>query len=403
MTRAACWFAVLVGGALGCGRLDLDLLVRTSEPDACVERVDADSCAERTGVGCSWQPNDPGCSSRTPGCAPGACRKGDPFVRRVETKLLLNGQSFRFVGVGAWGLLQPGRCRSVEENEQEAWVEQAFDELVPAQATVARLFAFQNVLGAGGRDYTLIDRAVASARRAGIRLLLVLEHDQGDCSQGGARDEDWYRAGYLAPDGSYALAYREHVRALGERYRDEPSVLGYQLMQGLGGQDPSVLTSFISDVGQLLHGVAPSQLIALGLRWPESADTGTDPDAAARFLQLQRLPAVDFVDVYDYSYALGKPPLDPNLLAALESIGKPAIVGEGSFQIAGFAPEQFQARAALASQRMQLWYDAGLNGALLWAYQPDWEVLSEEFDARPEDPLLQPGGVLASSPWRPGH
>jgi len=224
--------------------------------------------------------------------------------------------------------------------------------------------------------------------------MLVLEHGQGGCSQGGVRDSQWYRSGYLEPDLGYALSYRDFAKALAERYRDEPTVLSYGLMLGLYADDPIALSGFITDVGQMLHGVAPSQLVSLDLTWSREEDP-----TAQTFEALQSLPVVDFVDVDDYFFTPGEPGIDPTLWAAIENVGKPAVVGQGAFIVEGFEPPQFEERARQAGERLRDWHEAGYNGALLWAYHPGWDTLSEEFDARPEDPLLQPNGVLANAPW----
>jgi hypothetical protein len=105
------------------------------------------------------------------------------------------------------------------------------------------------------------------------------------------------------------------------------------------------------------------------------------------------------VDVDDYAFAPTLEPLDPLLLEMLAKIDRPAIVGEGAFQLDSAAEPALADRADRARQRISQWHDWGFAGALLWAYQPGWSAPSEEFDARPGDPLLQPGGVVSNAPW----
>ena len=379
---------------LGCARRDLDLLLPTETQDPCLAFASAQECSSQAALGCFFQPNEPGCSSTSPECPPGTCRRGDPFVRRVQQNFLLNGERFRFVGVSSWGLLQPESCATVKAPERAAWLQRAFDGLVPAGAKVARFFAFQSSAGVAGNDFSLFDAAVADARRAGVRLVFVLEHGDAGCSQGVARDTAWFTSGYRQPDGNYARSYREFAAAVAARYRDEPTVLGYVPLQGLGGGDAAALTSFSDDVGQLLHTLAPNQLVSLDLSW-----SLTKADGGAVYRQLQQLPIVDFVDVDDYVFAAEASALDPELLDALRDIDKPFVIGEGAFKLQDAGENAFEARAALAQQRMLTWQSAGFVGALLWAYMPDWVTTSEEFDARSEDPLLRANGVLASAPF----
>ena len=393
MTPRTALVALALLGA-GCGRQELDLLVSVEKEDPCLGFVGESECRTHAALGCSFQPNAVGCQSTDPGCQPGMCSGGDPFVRRVERSFFLNGDPFRFAGVASWALQQLDQCTSTKPENREAWTQKAYDGLVPARAKVARFFAFQSSAGPRGNDFTLFDRSVRDARRAGVRLQFVLEHGDGGCSQGGHRGNAWYAGGYQNPDGNYALSYRDFAESVARRYRDEPTVLGYALLQGFGDGDPSTLVSFVNEMGQLLHGVAPSQLLSLDLGWNRTNDS-----SGATYRTLQQLPTVDFVDVDDFSFEDALEPLDAALLRTLGGIDKPAVVGEGAFLLGGSDKVALEKRADRARERITQWKAWGFSGALLWAYQPGWGAASEEFDARAADPILRPGGVLASAPW----
>jgi hypothetical protein len=367
------WLAC--AASLGCGRQDLDLLSRAQKADPCLGFASEQECDANAALGCSFQPNREGCRSDDPACQPGLCRGGDPFVRRVEKSFFLNGEPFRFAGVSSWAMLQPGLCATVKPAERQAWITREYDELVPARAKVARFFAFQSAAGSTGKDFTLFDAAVTAARRAGVRLQLVLEDNDGGCSQGTLRDAVWLTSGYKSREGTYQLAYRDFAASVAKRYRDEPTVLGYVHM------------------GQLLHGLAPNQLMSLDLDW------GVADDGGATYRALQELPAVDFIDVDDYTLKNTPVPFNPAWLEVLNGIDKPATIGEGAFVLLGGDDASLAARGETARQRILSWKDWGFAGALLWAYQPGWGDVSEEFDARPADPILQPGGVLVNAPW----
>jgi hypothetical protein len=378
----------------GCGRQDLDLLVKADEDDPCLGFVGESQCRANATLGCSFQPNADGCQSTDPSCQPGMCRGGDPFVRRVERSFFLNGDPFRFAGVASWALQQLDQCTSTKPENREAWTQHAYDDLVPARTKVARFFAFQSSAGPQGDDFTLFDRSVRDARRAGIRLQFVLDHANGGCSQGMARDNAWYAGGYQSPDGNYALSYRDFAESVARRYRDEPTVLGYVLLQGLGHSSQSALTSFVTEMGQLLHGVAPNQLLSLDLDWDRANDA-----SGSSYRALQELPVVDLVDVDDYSFKDTLEPLDATLLRTLAEVDKPAVVGEGAFLLDGSDDAALEKRAERVRERIAEWKDWGFSGALLWAYQPGWGAVSEEFDARSGDPILRPNGVLSAAPW----
>jgi mannan endo-1,4-beta-mannosidase len=390
--RTHCYAAVLGLGLAGCGRQELDLLQRAQQDDPCQAFISQTECQANAGLGCWFQPNAEGCLSTDPRCLPGMCRGGDPFVRRVERSFFLHGAPFRFVGVSSWALLEATQCTSTTPENREAWMQRAYDELVPSRAKVARLFAFQSSAGPTGDDFTLFDSSVRYARRAGVRVVFVLDHAEGSCSQGGRRDAGWYGGGYRSPDGNYALSYRDFAQTLATRYRYEPTVLGYVLVHNMRAADAATSTGFVNDVGQLLEGIAASQLLSLDLSW-DAADGG------ATYRALQQLSSVDLVDVDDYNFDETVQPLDANLLATLAQIDKPAVIGEGAFLLTGNDDAALQKRSQKASRRMAEWRQWGFSGALLWAYQPGWGDVSEEFDARPADPMLQPGGVVANAPW----
>lgn len=391
--RASRWAAVFLAlGGLGCGKQDLDLLVQTQAEDPCLKLETEDECRANVAQGCSFQPNEEGCLSTDPSCRPGLCRGGDPYVRRVERSFFLNGSPFRFAGVSGWGLLEATQCTSTKPEEREAWMQRAYDELVASRTKVARVFAFQSSAGPAGTDFALFDASVRFARRAGVRLQFVLDHAQGNCSVGGRRESSWYVSGYEGLDGNYQRSYREFTEALANRYQNEPTVLGYVLLQGLGGADPTTMTTFVTKMGELLRVAAPRQLVSLDLTW-EGADS------AANYRALQELPVVDLIDVDDYQFEKSLQPMDSALLETLASIDKPTVVGEGAFVLDGDDDAALARRAEKARERLANYKRWGFTGALLWAYQPGWSAVSEEFDARPGDPLLQPGGVLASAPW----
>jgi hypothetical protein len=224
-----------------------------------------------------------------------------------------------------------------------------------------------------------------------VWLVLTLDHARGECTKppGVMRNEAWYAGGFRSPDGDYVRSYRDYVELLARRYRDEPTVLGYTLLHSLGGAEAQTLSAFVTDVGQLLHGVAPNQLVSLDLYG----------EPTPSYVELQQLPVVDFVDIDDYDFAEPEEPLRPELFEALSPIDKPLVVGEGAFLVDTATPEALERRASRARGRMAQWKSAGLSGALLWAYQPGWAGVSEEFDARAEDPLLRPNGVVAQAPW----
>lgn len=205
--------------------------------DPCSERLTEAECQGDTAHGCSFQPNDPGCRPQDLGCAPGICRGGDPFVRRSGETLWLHGDPYRFSGAVSLGLAwAEDGCRTDSQPDFETNLTRTFQDLVPMRASVLKVWAFQSFAGPTGTDYTAFERIATAARRAGVRLIFVLETHWAECSRGGERDDAWYATGHAAPYGGYALSFPDYTRRLVTHFRDEPTILGWEIMHEARGE-----------------------------------------------------------------------------------------------------------------------------------------------------------------------
>jgi hypothetical protein len=379
----------------GCGRQNLDLIVTAD----CREFETESACAEHS---CHFQPNPEGCKSTDPSCPAGVCLADDGFVKVEGRNFVLNGEHFDFKGVSTWAVLQQGTCATVRE-DREPWLQEAFDGLVGSGAKVVRGYAFQNAAVPNGVDFAFFDSAIRFARRAGVRLQFALDHEQGqnECSEGPPRDTAWYSEGYKNRDGSYTQSYLDYATTVATRYANEPTVLGYVLVQSMnvqGNIDASALGTFVETVGARVRTSAPRQLLSLDLSW------GKTPPAS--FKDIERLPAVDLINLDDYQRDAIPTPPEAGLRTTLDQLNKPAVVGETAFSTTGPDAAALLDRATRANLRVQEWHDFGaVSGLLFWAYQPGWTFSNdpgkpaEAFDSRDEDPLLQPGGVLDKMTW----
>jgi len=87
------------------------------------------------------------------------------------------------------------------------------------------------------------------------------------------------------------------------------------------------------------------------------------------------------------------------LRSDIAALGKPAVIGEAGFTVTDASAASLAARAQRVQARMDAWAAAGFSGAILWDFDPGWTEPECHFDARSEDPLLGPDGVLAHAPW----
>ena len=386
--------------ALGCGTRYADpiRIGDERESDPCSQWTTEATCEADTTNGCSFQPNVVGCSAADPNCQAGLCGGGDPFVRRRGRSLWLHDAPYEFVGAVSWGIAwDPDGCQVLETHEEA--LERTFDDLADARASVLKIWAFQSYAGDGGTDYESFDRVVASARRAGVRLVFVLENHWQDCSQGPTRDDAWYRTGYAAPYGGYALSLSDYARGLVAHFRDEPTLLGWEIMHEAHGDDFASLDGFSRDMSSLIRANDPNHLIALGV------DNGSSPatdrmGASSNYFRLHEHPAVDLLDMHDFSTDATSPDV-PALADIAAELDKAVFAGATAVETPDASPAALQARADIVEQKLDEAMNRGFVGFLVYDYVPDWQAPTWSFDGRAEDPLAGPGGVIARNAQAP--
>lgn len=368
--------------------------------DPCAQWSSPAECTADTAHGCSLQPHSLGCLSSDPTCSPGSCRSGDPFVRRSGAVLSLHGKPFRFAGANAWGVAFSPDCRFPAFESPEAAIAKTFDDLATMQVSVLRFWAFQSYAGSTGTDYTNFDAVVRHARRAGVRLIFVLESMWDDCTAGGQKDDAWFRAGYAAPYGDYALSLPDYTRGLVQHFRSEPSVLAWEVMHEAGATDAAALATFAEQMTTLIRVNDPNHLIAIGV------DNGSTPATSlegspSNYFALHDRATVDLLDVHDFSnseLAIGADELAAR--AAAQALAKPIFVGALAVELEDSSPTSFSRRASQVALKLDAAYDAGFAGALVYEYYPSWQSPGTPFDARPGEPLAGADGVIARSARR---
>ena len=380
--------------ALGaCDTHFIDVIGRTDDPCAA---LNADQCAVDTQDGCSLEPNPTGCLSTDPRCGAGVCAGGDPFVRRSGEALFLHGAPFSFLGTVSWGIAwADGGCQIGLYASQQDALGPVFDELATMHVSVLRFWAFQAYAGDGGTDYSHFDRVVARARAAGIRLLPVLENMRTDCSSGDARDDTWFATGYQSPYGSYALSYRDYVAGLVTYFRDEPTIMGWELMHEAGGTQFAALDGFAGDMTTLIRSTDPNHLIALGLNDGDTPATSSDGNPS-NYFQLQNRAEVDLIDVHDFSTPDQPLPSQLSVCQGIsQALDKVIFVGSSGVELVDTSAASFALRAGQITQKIEAAQAHDFRGFLIYDYVPAWPAPYYDFDSRSAEPLAGANGVLA--------
>jgi hypothetical protein len=226
------------------------------------------------------------------------------FVTRSGSDFLLDGAPFRFVGANMYNAAgdpatyQCGPWMSKPDVELDAWFARARTDF---GGRVVRFWAFQRYTS-GGTDWRGLDRVMRLANKHGLKVIPVLENQWGDCSQGGTKYDAWYAGGYNQPYGGYPLSYREYVRRVVERYRDEPAIFAWMLMNeaegrtAAGAEATEPLYTFTRDMSAYVKSLDSNHLVTLG-----TIGGGQPGVRGANFERLHGLPTIDFAEYHDYN------------------------------------------------------------------------------------------------------
>ena len=344
----------------------------------------------------------------TPGAGP-----PPGFVTRDGTRLLLEGQPYRPIGLNIYNANSNGWCwyamgGSILDDSLTA---------IGAGKNAMRAWFFQQLATTNGsRDWTAFDRTLATARAHGYKVIATLIDQWGNCGatngQGyGYKDQSWYESGYKQPDPSATVSYRDWVQEVAARYKNDPTILAWQLVNEpqvlvppcqlvngeitcAGCDEPTAesdLSSFATDVADLIKAQDPNHLVSLG--------TIGSGQCGAQYTDYQRvmsIPSLDLCEFHDYEYQHPMPGDQWNGLQLrinqCNELGKPLLVGE-----LGVKPNQvggtLKDRANVVAGKLCAQLRAGVAGELLWAWDKNGSLL-DNFDIGPSDPVLD---VL--SPW----
>ncbi|GAA2001554.1 cellulase family glycosylhydrolase [Nakamurella flavida] len=346
----------------------------------------------------------------------------DSFVTTDGMSFAVDGQPFPFVGVNIYDAAASDRysCNPgtrLSDADLTETLRRLHDD---HGATVLRFWAYQTYTQ-GGTDYRGVDRVITAAKEVGMRVLPVLEDGPGDCttsSDGESKDkyagDTWYSQGYKEPYGNATLAYRNYVGMITQHYKDEPTILGWSLINeadtsARDSTGESVLVPFSKDMADVVQAADPNHLLTLGTQ-----SNGAPGASGTDFTAVYSLPQLDFAEVHDWGYwgaddqampgGDGATPPDPQSaecqtrtapigcsFALAPALGKPLLVGEAGIQATD--ADARERRADQLTAKMRAAFGAGAGGYLLW------QVNTENTDGygillADQDPVLTDMGAL---------
>jgi probable HAF family extracellular repeat protein len=320
------------------------------------------------------------------------------FVGRCGAKLTLTDQPYRPLGINIYNANSRSNC----------WYDMVNgttldDSLtsIGSGANVIRAWFFQDLATTNGqRDWTAFDHTLAVARAHDVKVIATLGNQWPDCEPlAGYKNTAWYSGGYKQPDPGGTVSYRDWVQEVATRYRDDPTILAWQLLNepevlpAQGGDCGTVpestaynlLSSFAADVSAVIKRADPNHLVSLGTIG--SGQCGAQSDD---FTRLMEIPTLDLCEFHDYNQTDFVPGDQFNGLRtrinACNALRKPLLVGE-----LGIIPNQVGGsltdRANVIAGKLCAQLTAGIAGMLVWAWDKDGSTVNN-YDIGPGDPAL---------------
>ena len=349
------------------------------------------------------------------------------FVTRSGTSLSLNGAPYRFTGLNIYNANSVNNYWYTLGNGPG--LDKALTDAGPGK-TVFRAWFGQWLSDPSGHglDWSAFDHTLAVAKAHNYRVIVTLGDQDGTWDDGISKtlDAGWYQGGYAttvsAATSSWGarntMTYQGFVEQIVRRYRNDPSVLMWQLMNeaetkrsdgSCSEQDSDAgavaLRGFADTMGADIKRIDPNHLVSLG-----TIGTGQCGTSGGRFKSVYASPGLDVTEMHDYvagQDVIGDPYNGMALrLRQSRELGKPMFVGEMGIdpaEVGGLAARADRFRAKLQAQ-----FAAGVVGVVAWEWRNAGQDGGDRYVIGPADPVLtalaraDPGSVPApeAGGWR---
>ncbi len=341
----------------------------------------------------------------------GAAAPGNPavsgFVTRSGQELMLNGAPYRFTGLNIYN------ANSVNNYWYTMGVGPALDDALTAMGPGKNVFRawfgqwLANPTGKG-LDYSVFDHTLAVARAHGYRVIVTFADQDGTWDDGISKtlDSGWYQQGYRTTVSTVAsswgarngLTYRDFVRSVVERYRDDPTVLMWQLINEAEAKRSdgscssatddaaaAAIRGFADDMSRMIKSVDGNHLVSLG-----TIGTGQCGTSGPRYQNVHSPAGIDLLEMHDYvagQSLIGDQWNGMKLrLDQARALNKPIFVGE-----LGVDPKEvggLDARARVVGTKLRDQFDAGVVGVVAWEWRNAGRSGGDRFVVGPGDPVL---------------
>jgi mannan endo-1,4-beta-mannosidase len=327
------------------------------------------------------------------------------FVQRDGTHLVLDGAPYVFTGMNIYNAAtSSGWCWY--PMVPDGVLDESLTAIGPGkEAFRAWFFQFDATVD-GQRNWTGFDQTLAVARAHNQKVIPVLVDQWGKCegwssNESGYKNQAWYRGGYRTqPTGpGLPAAYRDWVAEVVTRYRDDPTVLAWQLVNeaedavSFGGRCSRTATQslvdFATDMATLVKSLDPNHLLSLGTLG--SGQCGTRGD---QYQTVHAVNGIDLCEYHDYNNPGQPVPGDAwNGMAVrlrqCAALSKPLFTGELGL-VPTDADGTLAGRAAQLDAKLRAQLQAGSVGVLVWAWRnaENGGSALDDFYVGPGDPAL---------------
>ena len=187
------------------------------------------------------------------------------------------------------------------------------------------------------------------------------------------------------------MTNRHWVRTVVPRYRDDPTIAMWELINEPYGSDTATVRAFFDDAGAIVHELDPNHLVSFGTLQPDTYG------GVAEFEEFSASPGVDVLSLHEYyDDADASHRLEPAVEAAL-AVDKPLLVGEwglnagppGDRDEDGVGCHTVEERYQVAKSKLAAYLDTPVvAGALYWSYTAEENSICKLSTTR-RDPLVE--------------
>ncbi|HUQ85294.1 MAG TPA: Ig-like domain-containing protein [Candidatus Limnocylindrales bacterium] len=314
------------------------------------------------------------------------------FVGRSGRTLVLNGQPYKFTGLNIY---------NANSNGNNCWYNLAsgtgldtalndIDTGASGKAKVFRAWFFQHMSTNNGvRDWTAFDHTLSVAKAHGYKVIATLGNQWADCDGPwtsyavGYKAEQWYATDYKTTKGTapgLPQTYRDYVVAVVNRYKNDPTILFWQLINE--AEDKArfndstcsstamiTLRAFADDMGSIVKSNDPNHLLSIG-----TIGSGQCGAVNTDYQDLHASPNIDLCEYHDYGKTTEPIPGDQwngfqMRINQCNALNKPLFIGEvGIGTDEQVVNGNLQTRANYFDQKLSTQFGAGIAGGLIW----DW-------------------------------